>query len=157
MSFGGCEEVEFLPEEQPFRLDFIHWTCSLSTSVSPPDFTHSFRTVKLPVEIGIQVMGLVRHECAEWPVRRRDTAITLVNVLTASDRRSDSLVGVPGNTCLNHRAVLPTGGRSTITQRALPLRIFILHKRQDGLLHAAIVRRTERLQEHVSIPFQPNR
>ena len=39
------------------------------------DFTHDFRTVKLSVEIGIKVMGLVGHEGAQWAVRPWYTAI----------------------------------------------------------------------------------
>jgi hypothetical protein len=37
--------------------------------------TNDFGTVKLAVEIGIQVVGLVRHQVAEWPVGTWDTAI----------------------------------------------------------------------------------
>ena len=44
-------------------------------SPSTLDSTHDFRMVKLSVEIGIQVVSLVGHEGAEWPVRRRNTAI----------------------------------------------------------------------------------
>jgi hypothetical protein len=39
------------------------------------NFTYDFRTVKLSVEIGIQVMGLVGHEGAEWAVGPWYTAI----------------------------------------------------------------------------------
>jgi len=47
----------------------------LQGSVSSHDFPDHLGTVELPVEIGIQVVSLVGHQGAEWPIGRRDTPI----------------------------------------------------------------------------------
>src|SRR5690348_13642056 len=86
----------------------------LRGSVSSHHFTGDFGTVKLSVEIGIQVVSLVGHQGAEWSIGRRNTAIAGVEVLTASDGRRDGLVGVARNACLHRRPVLPVGGCSTV-------------------------------------------
>src|SRR5437763_1412422 len=56
---------------------FVVRACWLSTSslARTLDFINDFWTVKLAVEIGIQVVSLVSHQGAEWPIGRRDTAI----------------------------------------------------------------------------------
>ena len=38
-------------------------------------FTDDLGTVKLAVEIGVQVVSLVGHQGAEWPIGRRDPTI----------------------------------------------------------------------------------
>src|SRR5437667_1251469 len=122
-----------------------------------PGSLYGFGSVKLLVEIGIQAVSLVGHERAERPVRSRYTAITPVQVLTAGDRRRDSLLGIGGNARLHHSSILPIASRSPIAQSALPQTILVVHECQNGLLHVLIVRRAERLDEYLTSPFQPNR
>ena len=46
------------------------------SSLAPTlDFINDFWTVKLAVEIGIQVVSLVSHQGAEWSIGGWDTAI----------------------------------------------------------------------------------
>ena len=56
---------------------FVVRACWLSTSSLAPtlDFINDFSTVKLAVEISIQVVGLVGHQVAEWSVCAWDAAI----------------------------------------------------------------------------------
>src|SRR5579872_1094435 len=62
--------------------------------------SNNFGTVKFLIEIGVQMVCLVRHQGAQWPVRSRDTAIAYIDILAAGDRRSNSLIGVARNACL---------------------------------------------------------
>jgi hypothetical protein len=58
-------------------LNCFHDTfADLLSSASLYSFTNYLWTVKLLVEIGIQVVSLVSHQVAEWPIGRRDTSIT---------------------------------------------------------------------------------
>ncbi len=76
-SIGNAHEREQLGVLTGFLSLFVVRACWVSGSslALTLDFINDFWTVKLAVEIGIQVVSLVSHQGAEWPIGRRDTAI----------------------------------------------------------------------------------
>ena len=64
-----CELAGYLTE-------MFHCNVGCASSSAPMlDFINYLWAVKLAVEIGIQMVSLVGHQGAEWPIGRRDTAI----------------------------------------------------------------------------------
>src|SRR3712207_5634386 len=115
------------------------------------------RAVEALVEARVRAVGLVREYRAERAAVGGEASISSVDVLAVGDGGGYGLVGVARYARLDDRAVPPTRGSAPVPERTCALAVLVIHETQHGLFHVPVVRRTERLDEHLAVPLQANR
>src|SRR5437773_9441194 len=110
----------------------------LTVPMLPLGFAERLRTVELVVEVEVEVVGLVGEDGAEGAARRREAAVTPVDIFAIGDGGGDGAVGVVWDTLLHGGRVAPAGRSATVAERAPPHGTLVINEGPHGLLQASV-------------------